>query len=450
MNMSVFSKRTSSVLQLIFLTFVILYLVTVLQLGVSNSHVDSDNVKYMFPVQQCNKSGPETGHEVLLKILHDERYPVLKLMKHVVEIFHKVCNVKLTVIDPDLLNWMLGKNTIDLNDMAGLSLGLEGHLVSIVEILFYDVRKALQSNGISINIYKDVMPSIQHIGYTQPTIAKLLVAHYVVEDKQNDCFIDIVSVYNMGNFLYTGSLNTKAMHLHILEVSNMMFTESRAFSQYKSIEIQGMNSLSLWIPENVRLFLHDLSISLFIPCNYTQQTQYLKKSSTSQSFTNRNQIQHTHLLIEMTEFLKKKYKRFWLSDVTLLGWWRECRIIPQTYNADIGILASEFSMNDLIEMQDLTLFNDTKFSSWRGNEASICQVTFANKEVVRCNDCTTTHYGAMVHLHMYSPYTRKNEPGKLSTCIGGSDGSINRKAVIPSVKKLCSTEMYGYLFQVCI
>lgn len=40
--------------------------------------------------------------------------------------------------------------------------------------------------------------------------------------------------------------------------------------------------------------------------------------------------------------LEKMYKRYWLSGGTLLGWYRDCGVIPHTKDVDLAFLAEDY------------------------------------------------------------------------------------------------------------
>ena len=96
------------------------------------------------------------------------------------------------------------------------------------------------------------------------------------------------------------------------------------------------------VPENIKRYLYDYDHSKFIECD-----QELAKniSSLYDGVLKQNDTMNKKLMpcmVKLVQTLEGMYKNYWLTSGTILGWYRECGIIPFTVDVDIAMSYEEY------------------------------------------------------------------------------------------------------------
>ena len=126
----------------------------------------------------------------------------------------------------------------------------------------------------------------------------------------------------------------------------------RAIHVFKTKTVNIDDSIQkILIPNDIDSFLFDYKNSKFIECNRPLAEYnlnfYKPINSTSQNYSQnkqKNQLVLKYLNYTTTK-LEKLSKRYWLAGGTLLGWYRDCGVIPHTTDVDIAIFEDELSSN---------------------------------------------------------------------------------------------------------
>ncbi|XP_055337401.1 ribitol-5-phosphate transferase FKTN-like [Paramacrobiotus metropolitanus] len=106
------------------------------------------------------------------------------------------------------------------------------------------------------------------------------------------------------------------------------------------------------IPTNLEEFRHSYFTSNFIPCNRSSVEAFLKAypnmTSTDDGLF---RARTKKILFRIRKILDEAGVVWWISSGTLLGWFRQCDIIPYSQDIDIGIFIKDFKTNlaDLFE-----------------------------------------------------------------------------------------------------
>ncbi|GMS78537.1 hypothetical protein PENTCL1PPCAC_712, partial [Pristionchus entomophagus] len=129
----------------------------------------------------------------------------------------------------------------------------------------------------------------------------------------------------------------------ILEI--VYYTKPRNDSDYWMFEMANekramipfeLHSHSLvYLPRDINSFLEDWKNSRFMECR-----NIIKRNQTVHRVIPLSFIRH---LAELRNFIKHRNARVMLLGGTLLGWYRECSLIPHTTDIDFGIRAKEYS-----------------------------------------------------------------------------------------------------------
>ena len=85
-------------------------------------------------------------------------------------------------------------------------------------------------------------------------------------------------------------------------------------------------------------FLYQYNNSKFIECNHklAQSTSKFQKQNPT-----KNQL-YVSRFKYVKDFLESNQKVYWLIAGTLLGWYRECGVIPHTHDADMSLYSNQF------------------------------------------------------------------------------------------------------------
>ncbi len=102
------------------------------------------------------------------------------------------------------------------------------------------------------------------------------------------------------------------------------------------------DSVEFFIPANLDKFLFEYDHSTFLECN-----RQLAKSNFEKYGKNYTQNESRNKMISpvmqhISRKLESLGKHYWLAGGTLLGWYRDCGIIPHTQDVDMAVWAHEY------------------------------------------------------------------------------------------------------------
>ena len=112
--------------------------------------------------------------------------------------------------------------------------------------------------------------------------------------------------------------------------------------RFITFEITDTDSNKHHIPINMKRFLFDYDHSVFLECNKKALSENEKQGYKLSS------VLHESVkpgLGYITDSLEMMFIRYWLSDGSLLGWYRDCGVIPHTYDMDIAIPFEDYKEN---------------------------------------------------------------------------------------------------------
>lgn len=120
-----------------------------------------------------------------------------------------------------------------------------------------------------------------------------------------------------------------------------------------------------------------------------------------------------------------------ISEGTLLGWYRECSIIPHTQDIDISVMATEFNprfVNDMREGRSIFTLNR------RLGKLDALELTVSPK------------HGYPVYTDIFFMYQERNSNGKEFNLISGLCGDGERlRYHFPLFNPICSADFHGHL-----
>ncbi|XP_033738877.1 fukutin-like [Pecten maximus] len=118
------------------------------------------------------------------------------------------------------------------------------------------------------------------------------------------------------------------------------------------LELAMIDGLRLYIPKPANKFPETVAQSKYIDCNKTAADNFFKmyppdRSSAANAFREKAR----QVLAGAKQVLDKLSVRFWLSSGTLLGWYRECDIIPHSVDIDLEMWAKDYNPQIIPDMK---------------------------------------------------------------------------------------------------
>ncbi len=164
---------------------------------------------------------------------------------------------------------------------------------------------------------------VQSEGYFQ--IYKILTSLYI---ECGSVVFQVAVLYKRGSFMWSGKDEKKFFNGKFCD-------KPRAIRQIKSTIFEE----TIYIPKDLQDFLFDYEHSSFLECD-----EKLAKSLLSSDYKQNDQLNEliSSDLLYLTSSLEAIHKRYWLAAGTLLGWQRDCGIIPHTKDADLMMKITDF------------------------------------------------------------------------------------------------------------
>lgn len=147
--------------------------------------------------------------------------------------------------------------------------------------------------------------------------------------------IQILIVYERGNFLWINRDN--------FDFKSKKFGDTpRALSKFSIQDYTDENSFIFKIPNSLKRFLFDYDHSKFIECNSTLAKRRIQVDGVKYEQNREKNEQILKVIEYISEKLEGFSKHYWLAGGSLLGWYRDCGIIPYTTDFDYAIWSHEY------------------------------------------------------------------------------------------------------------
>ena len=126
----------------------------------------------------------------------------------------------------------------------------------------------------------------------------------------------------------------------VLLFNSIWFIVSKAlFRRFDVNEIVDEDANTFNVPSNIKTFLFDYKHSAFIECN-RELALSIRRPNYTQNASQNKMV--SAVMKYITESLEQLGKHYWLAGGTLLGWYRDCGIIPHTQDVDLALYAQEY------------------------------------------------------------------------------------------------------------
>uniref|UniRef100_A0AC34FHY3 LicD family protein n=1 Tax=Panagrolaimus sp. ES5 TaxID=591445 RepID=A0AC34FHY3_9BILA len=190
------------------------------------------------------------------------------------------------------------------------------------------------------------------------------------------------------------------------------------------------NGIKILVPENVEKYLFFYEKGNFFECNQTL-AEKVRNTTKKKDLKVKIKPEAAETLAELIDGFIETGQIPFMAFGTLLGWYRNCGFIPHTHDIDFYIKAEEY-----IDGFEKAYINDTKFPLLRkiGKKEYGLEMTFRNK--YNKSEAWTDIF------YLYE----NNATTQWSGLITDANIMERAKCIIPNVEKLCTGDLYGYLF----
>ncbi|CAL1266111.1 unnamed protein product [Larinioides sclopetarius] len=305
---------------------------------------------------------PDVSTETIkesITVKESSLFPILKKFTDMMSSFFRIETV---LIEPSVLFCMLGprfkklliRRNFHLKTFAKstniLTLGIRGSDVAAFKK--FDKEEKLRVYGFRMQIVNESLLPWMKAG-NDSIFNDHFISHIFFKNK--DWVIHVVPFYERGDFLWHASLNVNKNDLF----QELYFAESDSAYEnftYQSLGFKSRHLTNINIPSNPHFFLFETPSSKFLECNSTVVSNFFKfnqtgipKKHSSLSVENFNKRIEVGLQ-ELKAIFNPLLMNFWIWSGTMLGWYRQCDVIPYTSDADFAAWASQVDdLDDILQ-----------------------------------------------------------------------------------------------------
>ena len=225
--------------------------------------------------------------------------------------------------------------------------------------------------------------------------------------------IHLAIFYKRNDFIWIGSDDNRRSN------TKWFGDVPRLMNQINDIYDLTIENCNVLIPANIKRFLFDYEHSTLRECNNSLVELNYKISNGKYKQNIQLNKKVAPGLIYITKKLEENYKTYWLDSGTLLGWYRDCGIIPHTTDMDIAMKIEEY--------------DEELFHEFLGNENMHLTIEYGFPD-------DSLEFALTNRYFKYDIFFVYNWN---STCeyYGYHLNSMKFKQWIPNFKKLCSAEL---------
>ncbi|GBM33696.1 Fukutin [Araneus ventricosus] len=304
---------------------------------------------------------PEFPTQTMKATFKVKKSPVFPILKRFTDLMSSFFRIETVLIEPSVLFCMLGPRYKNLllrrnfhlksfaNTKRVLTLGIRG--TDVAEFEKPGTQAKLRAYGFRMELVNEsLLPWMQAGNWT------FFDDHFTshVFFKTKDWVIHLVPFYERGDFLWHASLDVNKNYWS----QELYFAESDSIYEnftYESLNFKASFLININIPSNPQYFLFETMNSKFLECNSTVVSSYFKSNQTGVPKISSFSIQYINKRVEVgLQELKSIFNpllmNFWMWSGTMLGWHRQCGVIPYTTDADFAVWASEVDdLDDILQ-----------------------------------------------------------------------------------------------------
>ncbi|KAK0422722.1 hypothetical protein QR680_007744 [Steinernema hermaphroditum] len=312
----------------------------------------------------------------------------VQIPAHLRDLF-AVKELKLVALDPIILKCVTSGNCMSVTAAASVQVGT---FLKNTEELKTVLNKHLTATGWKIDV---ICPH-----------AAVITKHYWRGFDKNVA----VSVIN----------DDPEKHYYKIEQEDNAEIKERAFDRFNTTELHGLS-----VPSDIDRFELWWRNGQFIHCNATLAEKFVANSSIITP-------EHIGNLKVFTDLLLASGQIPSLAFGTLLGWYRNCGVIPYTTDIDVAVKVAEYQ-DDF--MESLKTKTDFRLLRYIGTKEYGLEITVKIPGTIK---------DAYVDVFYLFPHNSTYDWAP--TTYGKSSGWLRLKTLVPKIEELCTGDVLGFLF----
>ena len=177
-----------------------------------------------------------------------------------------------------------------------------------------------------------------------------LMSHLIVSNNKHICHITLFREVG-EDALFVSKVNSPDnIKIHLNTTSH-----DEVYSEF-SIECVGQN---IYVPSNIQFFLREKKSAQFIDCDRETAKKFVSSSPPKEvQYNTKKSVSHIKSLMRRLD------AEVWLMSGTLLGWYRECKAIDHTTDADFATWSSNANTkfeDELLQLSSSSLFKSRPY-----------------------------------------------------------------------------------------
>ncbi|KAG8192762.1 hypothetical protein JTE90_009782 [Oedothorax gibbosus] len=298
---------------------------------------------------------------------HKERHPLYKVVLEFADLMSSL-NIEAVLIEPSMLFCMLSPSNKELLTKRKFELKIESNSKQVVTFGIFEnytlllekaeIQAQIKNSNFSVEVIQEPLKD-----WMAKSSSDLFISHLFFS--KNLFTIHVVVFYSRGTYLWHSTLKN-LLYENIPSLEGLYFVEhDSAYDSltavFPNVTDKALKNVS--IPSNPQYFLFEMASSRFLECNSSIASAFSKHNGADVQKKSRSPVELSRFkkrtvvaLRQLKAKLNPLLIHFWIWSGTMLGWYRECGVIPYTSDVDFAAWAEEVDNLD----QVVKLFSDDK------------------------------------------------------------------------------------------
>ncbi|KAI1303596.1 Fukutin [Halotydeus destructor] len=165
-----------------------------------------------------------------------------------------------------------------------------------------------------------------------------LIGHYIFTNGNN--LVHVSVFHERENYLWVDQLRDQDTEKFTFgQHSRHLYDPFQVMTAY--VDLDHGQLLPIKVPSEAWYFLSQVDTSTFVPCNHKMAAKWTGGRA-SDTFLRQGE----GAIVAMKKLTKQLRMNFWLDSGTLLGWYRQCDVIPYTHDFDFATWARYIQSKD--------------------------------------------------------------------------------------------------------
>lgn len=255
--------------------------------------------------------------------------------------------IRVFLIEPRLLLYFLKADDINILQKREVR---TKHFYQSYNVTSYGI---FEDNSVKIN--DKVISSFKSLGYDyfkercldsrkfngdrrKNQSLSIISHHFFIK---NSRVIHLIVLFIRNSFFWNPKLEKIPVEvLEILQPSHLSYgNHASAFEKFHTIPSNFSTEQTVYVPSDITYFLFEIPSSNFHECNFVNVEDYKSNNIKDDAKFNAK----VNDSIKATKHLLKPfYMSFWIGSGTLLGWYRQCGVIPYVSDVDFAVWIRDF------------------------------------------------------------------------------------------------------------